>query len=667
MPNRDNNDNEPQRRRRPDGEHQPQRPTRDRPDIPGFNPQFPNDANLPAGPNDRAPRGDREPPRQNRAPDLDRANPNDTRNAAARAGQGIPGEMRGWLDNLRRLDRPGDMSDEEARRLAGLDDETGEPRPQQPETLPALVNTDLAHIANELDPGGRLHPKWHSIAHLPGFQNRQVRGMGQDIFSLFTRTPHQDILTIANIMGNGPNSEREIKAVLGWLKSNAEEMPEAHLDYSQAGMPGYRPRVKEYRTENTRFHVVNDQAGWYIYAYPEQDSVTGEGQAELGYDEPDHLQLGFNDTEEPERDEYGAKIKKLKEGTQMKFNSISEEIRYFTENLERVQRSALLESWNNEILEALLDESTLSKMIGNTPGGQSLVRYLHRQHKLGNMAEYETVPLSVKNVAVSIKRNRDNFAICVGTHGVAGVKPLEADWNNSNNPERDGTMRYVLVWATADAPAEQEIRKFRFGRTDATGGTSGMEGGAPNIFQVIRDRIGPLQAFYRAPEALERGKMSTRADLKKPDYGVDTTGRKRGEQDVVGKISSRFGQTYKDKASGKDTTIYTNMLNQTMGDVTDQIVRLTKGGNMAQAQKLIAAAAELQQISTALDSSEPRWDASPLRKLPRVIKAGIDKMTQGGDRTGVLQALDKGDAQHMLTLLNNVREQLYTIQNVSNY
>jgi hypothetical protein len=115
MPNRDDNDP----RRRPEGD-QPnsQRPTQDRPAGPRFNPQFPSDDNLPAAPNDQPRRPERDAGQPSRAPDLDRATGDETRRSMRGA---IPGDMRDMLNRINRIDQPGDISDEEARRLAGLD------------------------------------------------------------------------------------------------------------------------------------------------------------------------------------------------------------------------------------------------------------------------------------------------------------------------------------------------------------------------------------------------------------------------------------------------------------------------------------------------------------------------------------------------------------------
>lgn len=597
------------------------------PDIAG------SDAQLPAS----APKSQTNKPGV--APELRSANAAQSRAAAANVG--VPDQMRGMLDRLNRLDRPGDMSDEEARRLAAGDTE--------PETttqnLPAVIRTDLARIGKDLATDSDVNPEWHSIKHLPGFLNRKIRGMGQDIFSMFTRTPHQDIRTIANVNGQGPNTEKEIKTVLQWLMQNAEALPEADIDFGQ-GLPGYKPQVREFRTENTRFHVVRDPAGWYVYAYPEQDAVTHGG--------PDALPNPNAD--EPERDEMGALIpRRLKEDHTMKFNTVSEQIRYLTDRLTNLAEQAELDSITQAVFEeTMLDESTLAKLLGNHPGARELVHTLHSRFKLasgglktrgGNWAKniepnYEVVPERLH--AQSIKASKDNFAIIVGTQGVAGIKPLESDWDASKSKERDNTMRYVVVWATGDGQADHEVHKYRLGRRDATGGTSGMEGGAPNLFQVLQARIGPTVDVYRAVGAVERGKMQQRADIAKS----------------AAPNINQIGDKVK--------PVLMKLLQGTVGQLGPRIQKLAQAGNYEAVEKLTRAGKKLQGMVAALDTPTPNWTDwnSPLRSYGDIIRGGIDELTQGMDSAGKQQfmtAIAQGQAQPLGQLLDYIRARLFTI------
>lgn len=577
------------------------------------------------------------------APELDRATGSQTRSSTA--GVSIPADMRNMLNRLNRIDQPGDISDAEARRLAGLDTDGTEPTTTQ--NLPALTRTEVARISREVMAGSSVNPKWHSIKNLPGFQDRKVRGMGQDIFSMFTRTAHHDIQTIASVGGRGPNSEQEIKGVLAWLKKNAEALPESHIDFGQ-GLPGYAPKVREFRTKNTRFHVVNDPAGWYIYAYPEQDAVTHSNADQLGYD--------GNDSDENERDEFGALIpKKLtQKESKMKFNSVSEQIRHIANRLDNLAEQATLDEVSLELLESvMLDESTLAKLLGKTPGARELVHALHSRHKLASGGlknrpgwsknvepNYELVPDRLH--AQSIKASKDNFAIIVGAKGVAGVKPLESDWDASKSKERDNTMRYTVVWSTGNGDVDHEVHKYRLGRRDATGGYSGLEGGAPNLFQVLQDRIGPTVDVYRAVGAVERGKMQQRKD-------IAATSKPNIEQ-----------------IGNKIKPVLMKLLQGTVGQLGPRIQKLANAGNYTAVEKLTRAGKKLQDMLAALDTPNPEWTGwrSPLSAYGDIIRQGVDELTQGMDAAGKEQFMSniaQGQARELGQLLDYIRSKLFTI------
>ena len=602
---------QPERKRKPEDHQGSSKPTQDRPAAPKFDiPQQGPDhlpAHAPKQSNQDKPKGPAS------APELRRSSAANTRD---RLGNITPGdEMRNWMNRIDRSQVPHDDEEDQ--------------RPQETENLPALVGHDVARISHDLADTTNLNPEWHSLSNMPGFNDRAIRKIGGDIFKMFTRTRHADILTIANFQNSGnPNTEEELAAVIGWLRQNADELPESHLDYGHV-IPGYgrEVRVKEFRTDNTRFHVVKDPMGHYIYAYPEADAVQHGGGEET-------------------HDEFGAPLlpqqqKRLREGKDMStFSTISEQIRYFTSKLENLQEQALEESLTWELLESMLSESSLSKMIGNTPGGQSLVRYLHRQHQLGNAANYEEVPERLH--AQSIKADKDNFAIIVGTNGVAGVKPLAADWDRSRTPERDNTMRYVLVWATGNQSAESEIQKFRLGRRDATGGASGLEGGAPNLFQVLRDRIGPTVSVYRAVKAVERSKMATRAGYKKE--AVPTM----------------------DQVGDKLKPVLAKLLQQTVGQIGPRIQRLAQAGNYDAVEKLTRSGKKIQAMATALDSDNPQWTGwnSPLSSYNSLISSGVREITQGMDQDGQNQFMINivnGQAKELGELLNFVRARLFSI------
>jgi hypothetical protein len=647
MPRHDNND-EPQRRRQQDGENRPQRPTQERPNIPGFNPQMPGDANLPAGPNDQPRRPERQQDQPNRAPELNRAAGDETRRAAGNAH--IPDHMRDMLNRLNRLDRPGDISDEEARRLAGLDQDDAEPRPPELNIVPAVTRHEVARISQDIQAAGQVYPKWHGIKNLPGFQNRQIRGMGQDLFSMFTSTPHHDILTISTMA----NSEREVKAVLGWLKSNAEELPELDIDYSGYGMPGYTPEVREYKTENTRFHVVHDQAGWYIYAYPEGTAIDHSKSNALEYD-------GDDEYDEPTHDEYGAPIKRLKEETQMTFNSLSEQLRYLTSKLDNLQESEAqldVQFILDEAIDYVLSEaSTLSGLISKYPGGKEIASALHKRHELAaghrtrggekvaprvrfgagseSVDPYYEELTDVKNVSQMIKASYDNYLILVGQRGCAAIKVNTKDFQarkqefekrrtnqgKEYNSATDTKLQWTVLWSTG-AGVDEEVAKYRMGRTDRTGGEEGTTG-TPNLLNVLGERIGfvgyPIKIF-KAIQAADRGVKTARQAMK--------------PQDAQGEISN--GQIAK-----VIQPIIGNMVNRALGNIMNKASRLSQAGNFSQAQALAKSGERLQKLATAMDTSNPdftytdpddyqyRYNRGPMEVYWKAVDRAVGTMTAG--------------------------------------
>lgn len=338
----------------------------------------------------------------------------------------------------------------------------------------------------------------------------------------------------------------------------------------------------------------------------------------------------------------------------MKFKTISEQIRHTANMLENLEEASLLDAAMTEALdEMMLDESTLAQLLGQAPGAAQLVRALHSRHKLASGGlknrpghqnidpNYEEIPGGTKNIAVTIKSNKDNFCIIVGTNGVAGVKPEPKAWDQSRSKERDTTLPYVVVWSTGQG-AESEIAKYRMGRMDATGGSSGLEGGAPNLFSVLRDRIGGVVRAYRATGAVERAKMGARQDLKKSSVAT---------VDQVGE---------------KIKPVLQKLLQSTVGQLGPRINRMAQGGDYDGATKLANAGKKLQAMLTALDSPNPEWGGwrTPLGTYSEIIRSGISELTQGMDEAGKAQFMNNaagGQAKELGELLNYIRSKLFRI------
>ena len=656
MPNRDDL---PKKKPEQGPEHKPTAQPTDRPNMPDLGPKMPDQ--LPSAPiPDRPTTPPDEPQAPKDAPELKKAGSQDTRDRTGNIR--LPDQMR---DLLNRMDRT----------QGSQDDEYDPVIPQVPQNLPAIVSNALTNIGGQLSAAGTANPEWHKLNDLPGFRDAAVRGMGRDIFSMFTRTKQKDIVTIANVNGQGPNTDAEINAVIQWLKDNAEQLQKdgaAEIDYGMR-MPGYNPKVIEFKTNNTRFHVVSDPGGKYIYAYPEADAVQHNAQDRLG-----------NGDDKETHDEFGAPIKRLRENkmTIKKFTSGAEQIKHFSTMLENIEDGSyiiesILDTALAEALEMLAEASNLSKIAKTVPGGESVLRYLHRINKLSAVADYVQLPIT-KHFAKTIKANKDNFAILVGEKGMAAIKPKEEDWDNSTSKSNDTGMRYDVIWSFDDdtRPHIEPARKYRMGTSDGRGGSSGMEGGGINLFQLLLPKIGKLVSLYTTFEALERSKMQTRTDNKAPI--APTVGGKIGNAFFNPKKKPEPGWDMKgtpgtpirdpeEAASMKLRPLALKMFQSTLGQLGPRIQRLAQSGNYDAVEKLTRSGKKLQDMVTALDTPNPVWNTNynnPLRSFQLLVNKGIQDLTSLQDEESkkeFIQNLASGQVKELGELLNYVRSKLFSV------
>lgn len=429
-----------------------------------------------------------------------------------------------------------------------------------------------AVISNAMQASGMQTPEWHTVNNLPGYSQRNTRGMGRQMFSMFTSTPLENIQTLANVNGQGPNTDAEMRAVAGWLRDNAEDLGEVNVSHGEA-IPGYTPDVKEYRANGVRFQLVRDPMGQYIYAYPDTDARLGgpqQGQAQVAGPRGNMPRLR-----------------------------------------ESMLKPTLLEQmkWDEEIDEAFIKESTLSKLIGKQQGGQKLVQWLHRKHQLSNEANLEPAPFSERMLWKEFKAHPDNFVVVSAANGVAGVKPYKkfiddrtkefARKHKTYNPAGDSTLPYQIIAFTDDGqqvdpnlfrqPAEPgdepeqrysdpTVMKARMGKH------SGKDMQNPNnTFNLLADEIGALKTVWMTTGAVERDKIGKRADMKKSD--------EMKPQDAVQKIFARVRPVLK------------TLANQAILQINKRAQRYIEGGNFEGAQKVAASGQKLKQLLVSLDTS----------------------------------------------------------------
>lgn len=179
------------------------------------------------------------------------------------------------------------VSDDEARRIAGIDDAADlddvgiEPPgtdvvPFKPttENLPAVINKEVAET------NGKFFPEWRAIKHLPNYIQQPIRALGRQVFGQFTDTPIEDIMMIGTI-GN-LNPERDVVGMMHWIRKHGIRDDAANIDFSRI-MPGYEADVSLWKTEDYSFLLVKDFAGYYIYGW-----AGGRG---VHIEHKDHLRL----------------------------------------------------------------------------------------------------------------------------------------------------------------------------------------------------------------------------------------------------------------------------------------------------------------------------------------------------------------------------------------
>lgn len=204
-------------------------------------------------------------------PELRRATAELTRR---RTGQvEMPPEAAEKLSFLNRLGLEDEISDEEAARRAGVTRGEADQTPPEPTTMPAVISQEIA--AEE-----GVEPEWHAVRNLPGYLQNGIRAMGRQVFGTFTKTPIEDIEVIANLGGQGPNDTRELSAVAGWLRKNAERHTEGEMNFAQS-IPDYGAEFVMYKAEGRTFLLVKDFAGKYIYSWPTADEK-GSKRGNLG-------------------------------------------------------------------------------------------------------------------------------------------------------------------------------------------------------------------------------------------------------------------------------------------------------------------------------------------------------------------------------------------------
>lgn len=519
-------------------------------------------------------------------------------------------------------------------------------------------------ISNAMQASGMQTPEWHHVNNLPGFNDRNIRGMGKQIFGMFTNTPIGEIQTMANVDGQGPNTPAEMRAVAAWLRDTAEDLGEVKVNHGMA-IPGYKPDVKEYRANGVRFHVVRDPMGQYIYAYPDKDAKTS---------------LGSDQTQGPQA--ISGNMPRIGESSSvytLKY-SLFEQLQW-NEEINEILKETMIDE------EDLDEASTLSQKIGKMPngrvnqGGQNLVKLLHAKHKLGSEADLRQMPFDKELLATQFKKNPDNFIIVQGTDGVAGIKPSKeyvdnmtkryAAKNKTYNPSTDYNLKYQVVAFKNDgekldsslfrAPArpgdedgydDERITDPTVIRT-RVGRVHGKDHNPENIFSKLSEEIGTLkyvwvtgfwgtrggkgepQDIEPSVGSVERDKIDKRANMKaQPSMPTE---------EAAQKIFKRISSTLKPVADRVD------------GKLSQRLQKAAKAGNRKEVAAINTAGEIVDAFKVALNTSK---EVSMTGMVGRKFRNALEMATGIGeydDRFGpAVSELARGNSAALFPVVKSL-------------
>ena len=171
-------------------------------------------------------------------------------------------DMMGRLQNIEEL--PGYDNEED---YDGVPVQTTPDVPVTTQNLPKIMSQELANTGYE-------NPDWYQVSNLPGNMARAIRSLGNSLFGEYTSTATDDIYVVANLAGQGPNTNREVQSVAKWVSENGSPVDSQSIDFSQF-MPGYEADVKLYDAAGIRWMLVKDFAGNYVYSWPAHESKGG--------------------------------------------------------------------------------------------------------------------------------------------------------------------------------------------------------------------------------------------------------------------------------------------------------------------------------------------------------------------------------------------------------
>lgn len=338
-------------------------------------------------------------------------------------------------------------------------------------------------------------------------------------------------------------------------------------------------------------------------------------------------------------------------------------------------RPTLMEQlkWDDELVEAFIEESSLSKLIGQEKGGQKLVNWLHKKHKLSNTADLKPAPFNQRLLWKEYKRNPDNFVIVAGSDGVAGIKPYEkyikdriaafAKKGKVYDPGGDSTLPYQIVAFTDDGqqidPAllkpQTSGEEEKYSDPTVMKARMGLHHGkdtqnSDNVFNLLADQIGRLQTVFItggeesgkfSGQGIEREKIKNRNDMK--------SGSTMSEHDALQKILSRV------------TPVINTIANQTLSHINKTAQKYITNDDFESAEKISTNGQKLKSFISKLDSNNGESAEGLLNIIKRATIAASGTDGKSDEYLQWLNDAAKGNSVALKPVIDSLRNALSAI------
>ena len=570
---------------------------------------------------------------------------------------------------------------------AAITPDTEEPVIPQNELVVRTARDVPAVVSTAMRAAGVQSPEWHHVRNLPGMSDAHIRGMGKDIFGMFTSTPVGQIQTIANVDGQGPNTDAELRAVAGWLRDNADDLGRVEVSHGIV-VPGYEVDVKEYKANGIRFHVVRDDHGQYIYAYPDNTArIQGPAARDPG------TRLGGGNT---------PRLRESNKGKDMSL-SLFEEL-----ELDQAIKSALKQLIITESEE--IEESTLSKEIAWKPGspgkqeknqgGWNLLQLLHRNHKLSNEADMEPLPFNRDVLYGYFKNHPDHFIIVKGTHGVAAIRPSEEYFAHERNKpqtkkrpnpkgfasdpnqdlnapylqyqviafQNDGKQLDSSLFKDVDAKDKEDDDEDKFTTTDPTvqrlrmGLFHGKDTQSQyNVFKLLSDEIGRLTTMYMSGfHALRKGQLGDQKGAEaeiQPHKGSVEREKIKARSDLKNPAPALSVSEAKTRIFDRIRPILQPIIAKAYSKVSLALQDAVRDDHQGDLERLTSVRKAINEIKVAVDTKGPVALSGTLNNiLTKAIEKATGANSYDKNYQTAVSNLAKGPAMKLEPLIQSLRK-----------